>query len=49
MCRMYSKGLADNSVVAKVNGVLWDLDRALEEDSSVEFLNFDDEDGKLIV
>lgn len=43
-----SKGLADNSVVAKVNGVLWDLDRALEEDSSVEFLNFDDEDGKKV-
>jgi len=43
-----SKGLADNTVVAKVNGVLWDLDRPLEEDSSVELLNFDDEDGRLI-
>ena len=34
-------------MVAKVNGVLWDLDRPLEEDSSVELLNFDDVDGKL--
>lgn len=46
---MYSKGLADNAVVAKVNGTLWDLDRPLEEDSSVELLNFDDVDGKFIL
>lgn len=46
---LYSKGLADNTVIAKVNGVLWDLDRPLEEDSSVELLNFDDEDGRLVL
>jgi len=28
---------------------LWDLDRPLEEDSSIELLNFDDIDGKLIL
>ena len=28
---------------------MWDLDRPLEEDSSVELLNFDDIDGKLIL
>jgi len=43
----HSKGLADNSVVAKVNGALWDLDRPLEEDSTVELLNFNDEDGTI--
>jgi len=41
----HSKGLADNSVVAKINGVLWDLDRPLEEDCTVELLNFDNEEG----
>ena len=34
-----SKGLADNAVIAKVNGVLWDLDRPLEGDAKVEILN----------
>ena len=36
-------------MVAKVNGTLWDLDRPLEGDSSVELLNFDDVDGKFIL
>lgn len=46
---LYSKGLADNTVIAKVNGVLWDLDRPLEEDSTVELLNFDDLDGNHVL
>ncbi|XP_071794269.1 threonine--tRNA ligase 1, cytoplasmic-like [Asterias amurensis] len=43
-----SQGLADNSVVSKVNGVLWDLDRPLEEDSKVELLKFTDDEGKQV-
>jgi threonyl-tRNA synthetase len=34
-------GLAQNAVVAKVNGALWDLGRVLEEDCQLEFLRFD--------
>ena len=40
-----SKGLADNAVIAKVNGELWDLDRPLEEDAQLQILKFDDNEG----
>uniref|UniRef100_A0A7N8YK97 threonine--tRNA ligase n=1 Tax=Mastacembelus armatus TaxID=205130 RepID=A0A7N8YK97_9TELE len=41
-----SQGLADNAVISRVNGELWDLDRPLEQDCSLELLRFDDEDAK---
>jgi len=44
-----SQGLADNCVVAKVNGEVWDLDRPLEKDSELVLLKFDDPDGKLMI
>ncbi|XP_057300537.1 threonine--tRNA ligase 1, cytoplasmic-like isoform X2 [Hydractinia symbiolongicarpus] len=43
-----SQGLADNAVIAKVNGVLWDLDRVLEDDSKVEILKFDHTEGQQV-
>jgi threonyl-tRNA synthetase len=43
-----SKGLADNVVVAKVNGVVYDLDRPLEGDCSLELLKFDDEEAQAV-
>ena len=43
-----SKGLADNAVIAKVNGELWDLDRPLEEDAQLQILKFDDNEGKMV-
>lgn len=43
-----SQGLADNTVVAKVDGELWDLDRPLEKDSSLQLLKFDDKDGQYV-
>jgi len=43
-----SKGLADNCVVAKVNGELWDLDRPLEADVSLELIKFDDDEGRAV-
>ncbi|XP_051004644.1 threonine--tRNA ligase 2, cytoplasmic [Acomys russatus] len=43
-----SQELAENTVIAKVNGVLWDLDRPLEEDSTVELLTFDDEEAQAV-
>lgn len=43
-----SQGLADSTIVAKVNGDLWDLDRPLEKDSSLELLKYDDPDGQYV-
>merc|ERR1712038_735197 len=43
-----SKGLADNCVVAKVNGELWDLDRPFESDAKLELIKFDDDEGKAV-
>jgi len=42
-----SKGLADNTVVAKVDGEVWDLDRPLEKSCSLQLLKFDDEDAQV--
>jgi len=47
-CKVVSKGWADNLVISKVNGVLWDLDRVLEEDSKIEFLKFDNEEAQQV-
>lgn len=44
---IFSQGLADNTVIAKVNGELWDLDRPFEGDASLQLLKFDDKDGIL--
>merc|ERR1711971_1385802 len=43
-----SKGLADNCVVAKVNGEVWDLDRPLESDAKLELVKFEDEEGQAV-
>uniref|UniRef100_UPI00398F419A threonine--tRNA ligase 1, cytoplasmic-like n=1 Tax=Pristiophorus japonicus TaxID=55135 RepID=UPI00398F419A len=46
--RAVSRGLADSAVVARVNGALWDLQRPLEGDSTVELLKFDSEAAKAV-
>ncbi|XP_047197350.1 threonine--tRNA ligase 1, cytoplasmic [Hippoglossus stenolepis] len=43
-----SQGLADNTVIAKVNQNVWDLDRPLEEDCSLQLLKFDDEEAQAV-
>lgn len=43
-----SRGLADTAVIAKVNGELWDLDRPLEGDSTLELLTFDNEEAQAV-
>lgn len=43
-----SRELAENAVIAKVNGALWDLDRPLEGDSTVELLMFDNEEAQAV-
>lgn len=46
--RNISQSIADDAVIAKVNGVLWDLDRPLESNCSLELLNFNDKDGQYV-
>ncbi|KAM4708864.1 threonine--tRNA ligase 1, cytoplasmic isoform 2-T2 [Discoglossus pictus] len=43
-----SQGLADNTVIARVNKVVWDLDRPLEQDCTLELLKFDDEEAQAV-
>lgn len=44
-----SKGLADNAVIAKVNGEVWDLDRPFEGDATLQVLKFDDDEAKQVL
>lgn len=46
--RSFSQGLADNAVISRVNGELWDLDRPLEQDCTLELLRFDNEDAQAV-
>ncbi|KAM7018349.1 threonine--tRNA ligase 1, cytoplasmic [Tautogolabrus adspersus] len=43
-----SQGLADSTVIAKVNNGVWDLDRPLEDDCSLQLLKFDDEEAQAV-
>ncbi|KAL0278422.1 UNVERIFIED_CONTAM: hypothetical protein PYX00_000249 [Menopon gallinae] len=43
-----SQGLADNAVISKVNGVLWDLERPLESSCKLEILKFDDKEAQQV-
>ncbi len=41
-----SEGLARNVLAAEVNGEVWDASRAIEDDSSIKLLTWNDEKGK---
>lgn len=41
-----SSRLAQDVLAAKVNGQVWDLTRPIDEDSTIELLKWEDEDGK---
>ncbi|KAK5602662.1 hypothetical protein CRENBAI_004791 [Crenichthys baileyi] len=43
-----SQSLGDSAVISRVNGELWDLDRPLEQDCSLEILRFDNEDAQAV-
>nr|XP_012620051.1 probable threonine--tRNA ligase 2, cytoplasmic [Microcebus murinus] len=43
-----SQELAESTVIAKVNGELWDLDRPLEGDATLELLTFDNEEAQAV-
>jgi hypothetical protein len=39
------KSLANDAVIARVNGELWDLERPFEGNATVQFFDFDSKDG----
>ncbi|EEB06197.1 cytoplasmic threonine-tRNA ligase Trs1 [Schizosaccharomyces japonicus yFS275] len=43
-----SKGLADRTVISKVNDQLWDLTRPLEDSCTLKLLDFNDPEGKRV-
>ncbi|KAG5675599.1 hypothetical protein PVAND_005491 [Polypedilum vanderplanki] len=43
-----SQGLADNTVVAKVDDEVWDLDRVLEKSCALKLLKFDDPEAQAV-
>jgi threonyl-tRNA synthetase len=46
IAKSISEGLARNVLAARVNGEVRDLSRAINEDVSIQFLKWDDTDGK---
>lgn len=43
-----SKSLLDRVFISKVNGELWDLERPFEKDSTLELLDFDNDEAKKV-
>lgn len=48
VARTISKSLFERTVISKVNGELWDLERPLEGNCEVELLDFDHPEGKKV-
>lgn len=46
VAKSISEGLARNVLLAKVNGEVWDLSRPITSDASIQFLKWEDTDGK---
>ena len=46
--RDISKSLFERTVIAKVDGELWDLERPLEKSCKMELLDFDSDEGKKV-
>ncbi|XP_074598873.1 threonine--tRNA ligase 1, cytoplasmic-like [Brevipalpus obovatus] len=43
-----SRTWLESVIISKVDGKLWDLERPLEKDCSIEFLTFEDDEGKTV-
>ncbi|KAF5270235.1 hypothetical protein FQA39_LY08449 [Lamprigera yunnana] len=48
IANLISQNFADTVIIAKVNGLLWDLNRPLEENCELELLTFDNEEAKSV-
>lgn len=43
-----SKSLAERTVISKVNGEVWDLERPFEDNAQLELLDFEHPEGKRV-
>ena len=41
-----SKSLANNALIAQVDGTLWDMNRPLESDCELKIFTFDSDEGR---
>ncbi|WFD28515.1 threonine--tRNA ligase [Malassezia nana] len=48
VAKQISKSLSERVVISKVNGQLWDLERPLEGDATLELLDFEHPEGKRV-
>uniref|UniRef100_A0A915JPZ2 threonine--tRNA ligase n=1 Tax=Romanomermis culicivorax TaxID=13658 RepID=A0A915JPZ2_ROMCU len=48
IAKSISQSLADQAVISKVNGELWDLERPLENSCALQILKFDDDEAKQV-
>ncbi|PWN49265.1 threonyl-tRNA synthetase [Violaceomyces palustris] len=48
IAKQISKSLSERVIIAKVNDVLWDLERPFEEDAKLELFDFDTPEGKRV-
>lgn len=48
IAREISKSLSERIVISKVNDTLWDLERPIEGDCTLQFFDFDSEEGKRV-
>ena len=48
LARSLSKSLAEKTVIAKVDGTLWDMERPLEKSCGLQFLDFNTDEGKMV-
>lgn len=46
IAKSISEGLARNVLSAKINGEVWDADRPIQEDATLQLLTWNDKDGK---
>ena len=46
IAKSISEGLARNILVSKVNGEVWDLSRPIQNDAEIQFLKWEDTDGR---
>ncbi len=48
IAKTISRGLAEEAVAAKVNGILYDLTRPIDSDAALQLLKFDSAEGKSV-
>ena len=48
IAKSISKSLSEKIVIAKVDGVLWDLCRVFEKSCKLQLIDFEDDQGKMV-